>query len=73
MNTWITQLFAWWLIINLSLIMAYDIVILMTAPEQPTVSRMIYDLGRHQPALYLWVGITIGHIVMPLVISNGKP
>lgn len=68
----VSQLFAWWIIINLTLAMAYDVWAIMSGSDTPTISRMLYEMGSKQPFLYLWLGITIGHILMPLVVPNGK-
>lgn len=68
----LTRILAIWFVANLSLVTVWDLWVVAFVPERITVSRYLYDLGQSYPALYLWLGIAIGHILMPLVlVANG--
>lgn len=61
---------AWWLILTISITGAYDVwAILMSRPNS-TVSYELHILGERWPALYLFLGVLIGHVIFPLVIQD---
>jgi len=68
----LSRFLALWLVFNLTLVVLWDVTVMAFGLETPTVSYYLYLMGRKYPLLYLWIGIGVGHLIMPLVIHNGK-
>lgn len=68
-----SHILAIWLVANLSIVLLWDLAVLAFNLDTPTVSFYLYQTGRRYPLLYLWVGIGIGHLALPLVLTNGHP
>jgi hypothetical protein len=66
------QIMTWYLFITLSIVGAYDAYAILFNGGNATVSYELHCLGRKFPALYLFLGILIGHIVFPLHVPNGN-
>jgi hypothetical protein len=60
----------WWLVITLGAVGAYDIYAVLFVGGNSTVSFELYAMGKRFPSLYLLIGILIGHIVLPLHVSD---
>lgn len=72
LNSLVPRILGWWLVITLILITGVDVIALVNAQPQYTVSRWVYDLGQRHPWIYLIIGITLGHILFPLLLANGR-
>lgn len=67
----VQSVLGWWLIGTLVIITVVDAYALVMDAEAMTVSQWIYQNGRKAPVLYLILGVCIGHILFPLIVSNG--
>lgn len=68
-----TKILAIWFIVNIIFVAAWDIVTMLIAPDHTSVSMFIYEWGKRYPALYLIIGVGIGHLIVPLRVTNGAP
>lgn len=68
----IPTVLGWWLVLTLTVITAIDIIALVNGRQEDTVSRWVYELGHSHPWVYLLIGITLGHILFPLLLNNGN-
>lgn len=68
----IPAILGWWLVATLVTITAIDVIALVSGRHEDTVSRWVYDLGQVHPWVYLLIGITLGHILFPLLLNNGS-
>lgn len=60
----------WWLVVTLGLVGVYDVWAVLFGQPNSTVSYELYMLGKRMPTIYLMVGVLIGHLVLPLHISD---
>lgn len=65
-----TTYLAVWLVLNMTLVTMWDVGVLLFAPTQPTISLQLYRWGQAYPLLYFWMGLAIGHIMLPLVLRQ---
>lgn len=64
------SIMSWWLVITLGSVGVYDLYAVLFVGGDSTVSFEIYSLGKRFPALYLLIGLLIGHIIMPLHVHD---
>ncbi len=63
----------WWLIVTLAVVGAYDVYAVLVLGGNTTVSYELYELGRRMPTLYLFVGVLVGHLILPLHVAQNAP
>jgi hypothetical protein len=63
----------WWLIVTLALVGAWDVYAVLVLGGNTTVSYHLYELGKRIPTLYLFMGMLIGHVILPLHVHDDKP
>lgn len=70
----ISQVLVWWLAGNILFVSVWDIVLLAFGQETATVSYFLYDTMNRHPRLWFFVGIAVGHLIVPLTIAaaNGR-
>ena len=61
---------SWYLFATLSIVGAYDVYAVLFLGSDSTVSYEVYSLGKRLPAMYLFVGVLLGHIFFPLHVSG---
>lgn len=61
----------WWLVLTLVLITVVDVLAIVNASQNETVSYWLYKMGQRHPAIYLMVGVALGHLIFPLIVRNG--
>ena len=61
---------SWWLVITLACCGAWDVYAILFMPANSTVSYEIYSLGKRMPTLYLFIGGLLGHIIVPLHVTD---
>lgn len=69
MAAFMQAILGWWLVVTLALITVVDFVAIAAGRPEATVSRWVYELGNRHPLLYLVLGLTIGHLIVPLVLN----
>jgi hypothetical protein len=62
-----------WLLITLTIVGAYDIYAVLFLGGNSTVSFEIYQLGKRFPTFFLFLGILVGHIILPLHVHDDMP
>lgn len=65
--------FTWYLVVTLAVVGAYDVYAVLMVGGNATVSYEIYSLGKRWPSLYLFIGILLGHIILPLHVHDDHP
>ncbi len=71
---WLPTFLAAWLLVSLIVVLVVDLLALFLELPMSTVSYTLWDWGRRYPAFYLLLGLLLGHIVFPLILTNnGTP
>ena len=65
------ELMAGWVISTLLVVTLIDAVAIFRSQPTATVSYQLWEWGREWPAMYLVLGMALGHLAFPLIIMNG--
>lgn len=68
----LVQGMAVWVIATLLAVTLIDAVAIFLNNPTGTISYQLWEWGRQWPALYLVVGMALGHLAFPLIIHNGR-
>jgi hypothetical protein len=68
-ESWPARALAVWLLGNLMFITAWDLVTIFFGLRAQSVSFQLYTWCEDYPRLYLLVGIAVGHLFLPLIVS----